>query len=301
MPPSQSSPRSTLAVVLSASPKKRTGTPVRTVADDADDLIVSDLSPQFRRLAAQAAKGVSLTKPVLPAVAVEEAEATSSGVTPQPQPKKRGRPKGWKKDADGGPAPTPVRKLRPDRPKAGQMYAGRRRGRPPKAPSPRPRDIYDELNPHFNIYICEWKGCKAELHNFATLRKHVAVAHVKQSPFCCRWAKCAGRQPPHYFPTAADLESHIQTHHMPPIAWQVGDGPQVSFGLYTPPVDAELPDYLFDEAGNQVTPSVRDQREEDVVTWRMNRRRLKNLLLQREQNAPSEDEDEGMDAVAGSG
>ncbi|KAF9877703.1 C2H2 finger domain-containing protein [Colletotrichum karsti] len=298
-------PRSTFAVVIKLSPSKHATTPPRTVEDDADDLVISDLSPQFRRLAAQAASGVSLAKPVLPDIDIDEpeeeaegeAEATSSGATPQPQPKRRGRPKGSNKTPR--PATEGPRKLRPDRPKAGSMYAGKqkRRGRPPRAESPKPRAIYEGLNPHFNVFICEWQGCEAELHNFSTLKKHVMIVHARNSPFQCRWAKCAERQPPGDFPTSADLTSHIEDLHMLPIAWQVGDGPQVSFKRYAPDDGTELPAYLFDKAGNQITPSIRDQREEDFISWRNNRRRLKDLLLLRDQNLPSEEEDNGMEDV----
>ncbi|KAF6833143.1 hypothetical protein CMUS01_06656 [Colletotrichum musicola] len=306
--PALSTSRSNFAVILRSSPAKHPETALaRTVDDDADDLmIMSDLTPQFRRLAAQASSGVSLAKPVVPAavVAVDEAEATSSGATPQPQPKKRGRPKGYRpslamkasQDDDSEPG---RRKLRPDRPKAGSMYAGKgkRRGRPPKQASPKPREIYENLNPHFNTWICEWQACRAELHNFATLRRHIGVVHLKNIPFQCRWGKCAAQQSPHEFPTSADLESHLEDRHMPPIAWQAGDGPQVSLKLYAPDDGTELPDYLFDKAGNQITPSIRDQKEEDFLTWRANRRKLKDLLLQRDQNLPSEEADEGMEVV----
>ncbi|GKT47001.1 uncharacterized protein ColSpa_07182 [Colletotrichum spaethianum] len=181
------------------------------------------------------------------------------------------------------------------------MYAGRRRGRPPKAPSPQPRTIYEGLNPHFNVFICEWKGCKAELHNFATLQKHVLVVHARNGPFACQWAKCAEQQPPHQFSTSAHLKSHLEDLHMLPIAWQVGDGPQVSFKRYAPDDGTELPDYLYDKAGHQITPSIRDQKEEDFYTWRNNRRRLKELLLLRDQNMPSEGEDNGVEETVEGG
>ncbi|KXH48107.1 hypothetical protein CNYM01_09212 [Colletotrichum nymphaeae SA-01] len=305
----QPAPRpSSFAVVLPSSPRKRTGTtPMRTVEDDADDLVISDLSPQFRRLAAQAKVGVSLAKPALPeAVADEpELEVTSPGAaTPPPQPRKRGRPKGFRPNLTGKKASQEAgeagpRKLRPDRPKTGALYAGKRRGRPPKAASPKPREIYKSLNPHFNTYICEWEGCKAELHNFATLQKHVSIVHTKTVAAGCRWAKCAQKQPPHEFSTLADLKSHVEDLHMLPVAWQVGDGPQVSFKRYDPDDGTKLPDYLFDKAGNQITPSIKDQKEEDLYTWRTNRRKLKDLLLLRDQNLPSEEEDDdAMEEVA---
>ncbi|KXH64693.1 hypothetical protein CSAL01_08858 [Colletotrichum salicis] len=302
----QPAPRSSFAVVLPSSPSKRTGTtPMRTVEDDADDLVISDLSPQFRRLAAQAKVGVSLAKPVLPRAVTDEPDETSLGAaTPPLQPRKRGRPKGFRPNLTGKKASQEAgeagpRKLRPDRPKTGALYAGKRRGRPPKAASLKPRDIYKSLNPHFNTYICEWEGCRAELHNFATLQKHVSFVHTKTVAAGCQWAKCAQQQPPREFSTLADLKSHVEDLHMLPVAWQVGDGPQVSFKRYDPDDGTKLPDYLFDKAGNQVTPSIKDQKEEDLYTWRNNRRKLKVLLLLRDQNMPSEeDDDDAMEDVA---
>ncbi|KAK1594983.1 uncharacterized protein LY79DRAFT_511670 [Colletotrichum navitas] len=299
----QPAPRSSFAVVINSSPSKQSEAALRrTVEDDADDLMTSGFSPQFRKLAAQAALDVSLAKPALPTSTTDEPDVASPGTSPLlPQPRKRGRPKGFRPNRPGTktlqdePPTTGPRKLRPDRPKTGALYAGKRRGRPPKAPSPQPRTIYEGLNPHFIVFICEWEGCRAELHNFATLRKHVLVVHARAEPFACRWAQCAEQQPAHIFSTSAHLKSHLEGLHMPPIAWQVGDGPQVSFKRYVPDNGTELPGYLFDKAGHQVTPSIRDQKEEDFYTWRNNRRRLKNLLLLRDQNMPSDGEDNGTE------
>ncbi|OLN92209.1 hypothetical protein CCHL11_01470 [Colletotrichum chlorophyti] len=305
--PAQPKSRSSFAIVLKPSPstsKQGQPTSVRTVDDDADDLIMSDLSPRIRNLAAQAATGVSIAKPALPIAAIEGPDASSSGVTTPTQGKKRGRPKGYRpgvmgrKTLQGEILSTGPRKLRPDRPKAGSMYTGKRRGRPPRAVSPPPRAIYESLNPHFNTFICEWKGCKAELHNLATLRKHVIVVHAKNTPFKCRWARCAEQQRPCMFSTLTDLKSHLEDLHMLAIAWQVGDGPQVSLKRYIPDDGSQLPNYLFDKAGNQITPSIRDQKEEDILTWRLNRRRLKDLLLLRDENLPSEEEDNAVDDMA---
>ncbi|KAK2001271.1 hypothetical protein LX36DRAFT_653470 [Colletotrichum falcatum] len=297
----QPASRPSFAVVLNSSPSKQAKATIwRTVEDDADDLMTSGFSPQFRKSAPQAAPDVSLAKPALPTATIDEPDASSPGTDPLPPPRKRGRPKGFQPNRAGTETlqdesrATGPRKLRPDRPKTGAMYAGKRRGRPPKAPSPQPRTIYEGLNPHFNVFICEWKGCSAELHNFATLRKHVVVVHARTEPFACQWAQCAEQpqRPAHSFPTSADLRAHLEDSHMLPIAWQVGDGPQVSFKRYATDDGAELPGYLFDKEGHQITPSIRDQKEEDFYTWRNNRRRLKDLLLLRDQNMPSEGEDD---------
>ena len=62
--------------------------------------------------------------------------------------------------------------------------------------------------------------------------------------------------------------------------------------------EEELPSYLFGPDGKQVTPSIRDQEVEDIVTWKKNRRKLKDLLMRVEANAPtesdSEDENKGQ-------
>jgi hypothetical protein len=40
--------------------------------------------------------------------------------------------------------------------------------------------------------------------------------------------------------------------------------------------------------GQQVTPSIKDQKLEDFATWKENRRKLKELLIQRDENLPDE-------------
>lgn len=165
----------------------------------------------------------------------------------------------------------------------------KRRGRPPKAPSPQPRDIYCKLNPPFVAFICEWQDCKAELHNLGTLRRHVYVVHGWEST--CRWAKCNQNQPHQEFDDDRSFEAHVEQAHLIPFAWHVGDGPNNSYGLEARAkmdVEGEIPDYLKDENGNQVTHSVKDQKLEDFITWRNNRRRLRELITRRDENLPNE-------------
>lgn len=59
--------------------------------------------------------------------------------------------------------------------------------------------------------------------------------------------------------------------------------------------DEEIPDYLKDDQGNQVTPSIRDQEVEDFATWKHNRQKLKDLLVQLNDNLPSEESDSPID------
>ncbi|KAM0325378.1 hypothetical protein ACHAQA_007363 [Verticillium albo-atrum] len=275
---------------------------------------ISDLSPQFRRLAAQAAQPVSLSKPGSPAdVKVFKSPATKRGSaaataagsgaegTPSTaQKRKPGRPKGYRPSlgrivSEAEAAALGARKIRT--PKVINYYAGpRRRGRPAKPEEPKPRDVYETLAPRFVRFVCEWAGCCAELHNFETLRRHVRVVHARTRPGTCQWARCrdAGRE----FTTALELGEHLEEVHMPPIVWQAGDGPVITVKRYV--VDdgtGALPAFLFDKTGSQVTPSIRDQKPEDLLTYRANRRKLKTLLLLRDQNMASDPEsgDDGED------
>ncbi|KAG7105869.1 hypothetical protein HYQ44_014569 [Verticillium longisporum] len=107
---------SSFEIVLgSSTPKQRATAPLGAPhAAGGDDDITSDLSPQFRRLAAQAAQPVSLSKPASPAVskisnhapvarsspAAETATAaTAAAAAAGPssrQKRRRGRPKGYR-------------------------------------------------------------------------------------------------------------------------------------------------------------------------------------------------------------
>lgn len=147
--------------------------------------------------------------------------------------------------------------------------------------------MYRQLRPRFPEFLCEWTGCKAELHNLETLRRHVLFVHGG-SGCRCFWGKCMAS-----VATADEFRSHVEEAHMVPVAWHMGDGPR-NWSRYTggDGEDGQVPDYLLDEHGVQVTPSIRDQEVEDVLTWRMNRRKLKELLIRRDENLPDEDSDE---------
>ncbi|KFH48368.1 hypothetical protein ACRE_007680 [Hapsidospora chrysogenum ATCC 11550] len=261
-----------------------------------------------------APKQTPVPLPRRPAVAAASTPAAAKTTTTPPTAPSasRGRPKGWKPGmsyaAMRGNPPPGARASRPARPKFGQGQAGivKRRGRPPKQPSPPPEELYRRLEAPFVEFLCEWRDCKAELQNLETLRKHVCVVHVgdQKHPPRCRWGKCGrgDKNPGVEFPGIAGLEAHVERAHMEPFAWHVGDGPVNTSGRggygkkRDGGDDGEIPDYLKDADGNQVTPSVRDQEVEDYVTWRNNRRKLKELLLERDRNLPSEDEtDESKD------
>lgn len=187
-------------------------------------------------------------------------------------------------------------KLKPTpRADGGAAGTGKRRGRPPKQPSPPPQAVYGGLKPNFLAYLCEWMGCRAELHNLDTLRRHVYVVHGKAER--CLWGECGNRaEAEQTFLNGAEFEAHMEEEHMVPMSWHVGDGPSNRrMAKVTDPGDA-IPDFLKDKDGNQVSPSVRGQQVEDVITWRNNRRKLAELLRRRDENLPSDESDDESNA-----
>ncbi|KAI0833006.1 hypothetical protein F5Y06DRAFT_280960 [Hypoxylon sp. FL0890] len=214
------------------------------------------------------------------------------------QPKKRGRPKGWKPGmsytdtTENSSANAKTRE-----PKKDQAGEQKRRGRPPRAPLPSARDQYLQTNAKFLPFLCEWKcssgkTCPAELQNMKTLRKHVFLVHGEdeEPPLICRWGKCAGRNTPIEFAGQTEFEEHMEKDHFRSVVWYMGDGPK-NDGIWTLKRSAdELPSYLFDEDGNQVTPSVQEQQFEDDQQYKERRRKLKRLLFLNNENAPTDEE-----------
>lgn len=255
---------------------------------------------------------VPLPKPFIkssisePAASPVSAPAPAPAPVPAPAPQPsagRGRPKGWRPgmsyaslrgpDAGRLAAETAAarRTARQAKAKALPLGYAKRRGRPPKAPSPLPWEIYQTLQTSFAAFLCEWRGCKAELHNLDTLRRHVSVVHCRKAPLVCYWGKCAQAASSETFPNVPSLRAHVEKAHLVPFSWHVGDGPQNTSGPKKPVDDEEIPDYLKDDHGNQVTPSIRDQKVEDFVTWKNNRQKLKELLIRMNENLPSEESD----------
>ncbi|KAI1083744.1 hypothetical protein F5B20DRAFT_525270 [Whalleya microplaca] len=218
------------------------------------------------------------------------------GGDPSLQPKKRGRPKGWKPGKGmtyaeaRGDSPT----VKPKKP-AEQPKEAKRRGRPPRPLGLAARELYLRQEPEYFPFKCEWeespeKPCPAELQNIKTLRKHVYYIHGDIDPLVCRWAKCAAKEPALEFATDMEFEEHMEKEHFRPFVWHVGEGYQ-NDGISTLKRDAaHLPAYLFDKDGNQVTPSVTEQQLEDDQHHKERRRKLKRLLLLKDENAPSEEE-----------
>ncbi|KAH8907044.1 hypothetical protein BR93DRAFT_663396 [Coniochaeta sp. PMI_546] len=231
--------------------------------------------------------------------------------TPATQPpKRRGRPLGWRagmgsysataSSAAGAPVPKTAAKERTGPPK--------KRGRPPGRPGTKPpRAIFEKLRPKYVPFLCEWEGCPAELQNIDTLRRHVRVVHGRQGVRSCRWGKCS-LLPRESFASGAEFERHMEVRHLLPFVWHVGDGPRntiMEYKVKTPDEAADdLLGYLFDEDGNQVTPSVLHQQFENDEERKERRRRLHRLLLERDRNAPEEElmsEHEGDERVEGFG
>jgi hypothetical protein len=138
--------------------------------------------------------------------------------------------------------------------------AGRKVGRPriyplsKSKPKGRPRKTDPKpATPKFIPFLCEWKDCKAELHNLETLRRHVYSVHVKaheSDAIPCRWSRCGlTRQvhdesrpnstptsipepkfihEPHKFVGMQGFKDHMEKAHLIPFAWHMGDGPRGS-------------------------------------------------------------------------
>ncbi|OAA77725.1 hypothetical protein LEL_04548 [Akanthomyces lecanii RCEF 1005] len=240
-------------------------------------------------------------------VAITEATTAED----EPPRKKRGRPKGWKAglsyaEMRGGVRPKSVMRVgRSGRQTQAPDYRlKRRRKTAARSDSPQPRELYLALKPVFTRFLCEWSGCQADLHNMDTMRRHVHAVHLRpqHQQHCCLWGKCAGKSATQHDDAAA-LAKHMERAHLVPMAWHVGDGPRNSWD-WTTRLEADgeaVPDFLKDSDGNQVTPSTRDQEVEDILTYRNNRRKLKDLIMRRDENLESQSsgESEGEDTASG--
>ncbi|KAF1731984.1 hypothetical protein CRV24_008177 [Beauveria bassiana] len=222
----------------------------------------------------------------------------------------RGRPKGSKAGMSygqmrgGAGSRSVVHVGRSGRQKHIPNYSLKRRRRTVARPDPRtPRELYQALKPTFIGFLCEWSGCKANLHNMDTLRRHVDAIHLKpREQHCCLWGKCGEQSVARQIDGVA-LATHLEQAHLVPMTWHVGDGPKNSWNWSIKlEADAEaVADFLKDKEGNQVTPSTRDQLVEDLQTYRTNRRKLKELILRRDENLDSQSSDASEDEDMGSG
>lgn len=227
------------------------------------------------------------------------------------RPRKRGRPKGWKpgmsyREYRGDPPPpesggsssrNPTKKTTASA--SGTPVEAKKRGRPgrPAKVSNMPaRDLYLKSKPSYMTFLCEWQNpapygcCPAELQNMETLRKHVYLIHSRPDPLVCQWGKCAKQEAQKQYANEKTFLAHIEREHLVPYQWHMGDGFQ-NRGHQVPKEEPdELPSYLFDEHGNQVTPSVKDQEFETAAGMAERRRQLRRIRRLAEENAPTEQE-----------
>ncbi|KAK0674671.1 hypothetical protein QBC41DRAFT_309299 [Cercophora samala] len=318
-------------VVLHSSPKKEA---YKVIPDElsADELVTSDVLPglrprEFYGASQQPLKSLQVNE-------IERSASNTSEPVDDTQPKKpRGRPKGWRPGQGGYSTSTPgstpankVKKLgRPSgtgkvgRPSGKLKPDGEPRGKPGRKPAPTGREEYKKLNPKFPVFLCEWQDCPARLHNLETLRKHIFIVHgqPEDSPapsssssvrstgeehgdgglIICKWARCVSSPTPRF---EGAFRAHVEEEHLIPFAWHCGDGPQNTSVDPKPQIMLpELPSYLFDAEGRQVTPSVAGQQIETDEDRKRRKARLAALAEKTQEEAPDEPEydDEQMEAI----
>lgn len=142
-----------------------------------------------------------------------------------------------------------------------------------------------------------------------TLRRHVQKVHgllgVHIGGLRCRWGECGLQEQGagQLFTTPDAFHEHMEEQHLVPFVWHVGDGVRNQKLILSSELsraeDEKAPAYLLGPNGEQVTPWVKGQEVEDYLTWRENRNRLKQILLQRDQNAPFEEEEEEQSQQGG--
>ncbi|KAK1812912.1 hypothetical protein LTR12_012719 [Friedmanniomyces endolithicus] len=181
--------------------------------------------------------------------------------------KKKGRPFGWRKSVPSREA----QGLEPQYPKGS--------GGPGGAGGPSRKAAGEKalVEAKYQVWKCGWRGCKAELHNLDTLKKHVVKVHGKANgrrEFECLWKGCEGDgqvgkgkgkqrlqeeeddedevEVARFLDLARWLE-HVNKSHLQPIAWKLGDGPRGGTSDYNN-TDSEA--YLSDAQGRSVTPRI---------------------------------------------
>lgn len=317
--PSPSQPRMRLAVHIKSSPITPF-TPINASSTHGSSTFTSRLG----QLRGRTATSQTPVRPPTPdRIAGLRVSAEASARAPSSEPKKRGRPKGWKpgtpyttdpnsryRKREMKAAGSQVRRQSTDRGRddkgkdRGQNQEAKRRGRPPRPPEPSIREKYLQSKPDYIPYKCEWalsvsddsparepSICPAELQNMDSLRRHVFIVHGDEEQLGCRFPRCRDRDPPLRFKTEHEFEHHMETRHFRGLLWHLGEGYQNN-GIETLRDRAgELPAYLFDkDRRQQVTPSVVDQRVESDFQRKERKRRLRRLLFQQNENAPSEEE-----------
>lgn len=127
----------------------------------------------------------------------------------------------------------------------------KRRTRGPNKSAERPLSRLGQ--PHYLPFLCEWHGCKAELQNLETLRRHVYVVHGKAvapgefGAKACLWGKCGkegksrngdgegegdvemgGVKQTEMYGDEEAFKGHVEKAHIVPLSWHMGDGPRGS-------------------------------------------------------------------------
>jgi hypothetical protein len=116
----------------------------------------------------------------------------------------------------------------------------------------------------------------------------------------CKWASCAAAP----FSSKESFTTHIETAHLLPFLWHAGDGPRNSSPSpssqsptttpttstsSTPSITTpNLPKYLLNAEGKQVTPSIQDQQFENDDDRKKRQARINRVLQLRDENAPLE-------------
>ncbi|KAJ2985724.1 hypothetical protein NUW58_g5377 [Xylaria curta] len=239
----------------------------------------------------------------------------AEALAPRSEPKKRGRPKGWKpglpyttdpnsryrkKERRAAEAQGQERATAEDKGRS-QNQEVKRRGRPPRPLEPSVREWYLRSSPDYIPFKCEWdlskdsqqQGsvlCPAELQNMDTLRKHVFFIHGDGAPLICRFSHCKDHNPPPRFETEDEFKHHMETKHFAVYLWHLGEGYQNKGIESLKSKSKSLPAYLFDRKGNQVTPSVAGQRLESDIQRKERKRKLRKIWDQQNENAPTEEE-----------
>ncbi|OBT65592.1 hypothetical protein VE03_05512 [Pseudogymnoascus sp. 23342-1-I1] len=228
-------------------------------------------------------------------------DATAPAGPTAPAPKRRGRPP---RDPNAI-KPTPAKRIltrtrrNPNSPTAANgdfeepeqlsLPPPKRRGRPPRNPAKEPGRPHSRLGqPRYQPFLCEWRGCKAELQNLETLRRHVYIVHGKPASGVefgarpCLWGKCGrgGRQEQYgegdvemdgarlvgVFRDEEAFRAHLEKAHIVPMAWHMGDGPR---GSIIDGSESDHSSYLNSPlTGRRVTPSIATQTVTSVLPAR---------------------------------
>ncbi|KAL2356709.1 hypothetical protein BJ546DRAFT_838331 [Cryomyces antarcticus] len=186
--------------------------------------------------------------------------------------KKQGRPVGWRKIIHGSAAFTDRTKATPT------MSSSPRNARTPtnasattstkRSRGSTAKKAKDDPQPACLVFKCQWRDCKAELHNLETLREHVTKLHGKPAihgGYDCFWDGCrqatasvgergkgkaAMKHASVDFSTQPEWSNHMEKVHFNPLAWSLGDGPAAGVSDNN---DSTQSDYLSDAQGRTVT------------------------------------------------